>query len=1418
MTIQQYASFDVEAAGLNATSKTNPAVAKMVAAWENKNAKRAMQGSGLALMAMSLTACGGSSSTTAVAPVTPVTPVTPVAPVVPTVDAAKSLAMTSTMDNLVGGSGNDTFSGVVQAAGAAGTTAFPGDVVDGGAGTDSLTISVAGDAGGAYTIAALDINNVETVQIANFDVNAGDTTIDTVLMDGVTTLGLTSSSATGDTIFTNVAGVKNASMANGSADLTLTYTAAAIVGTADTQNLAVSNVAAGTFTADGTENLVITSSLAKSTVAAVASDALKKVTISGDQDLKITAALDFASNGTASSGAVAAVAGAVVDASALTGKLTMTTTASEIFNIKGGAGADTFNLASLTKDDVLDAGAGDDTALITVHDAAAGALKMSTMQLSNLENFSVEATNTKATSINADGTTVSNIILVENNTNAKAAAVSNLSATQTVTINSNVDNQGVGVATLSLKDPAGAADSLTVNVNGTSGQGTEVVAGITTAAIETINLVSGSFGATAMLATDANVLTNMTVGTGTNLNISGAANITFSNAISGTTLKTVDASALTGKLSIVAAANDLNLTSGSGNDTLTMGITLTAADTIDSGAGATDALTAEMNGVGTADAYSALSIANVETVSLQTVTAASFLDMSGVTGMTTLNIGDKNSSAAVATTLSNLAADTKIGLGGLATDKEYKGTLTVGLADETGSADNITFVLADTDTDNDVTATLKIGTGTTTITTGVESITVQADTVGTANNATLDLTSMGAATVNVTKGSAAEVVALGTVNKNTTKIDASAFDGLLSVTGSASATTLDLKVGSGSNTITLGGANDVMTVATLGAEDANAGAGTDTLTATVKAGATEATTNFENITYSIGNNVQATMAGANGKGIDTATTFTLTGGDALSTYAHDLVSPAVLTKYDMSGFAGASTAVTVAATAANLSAVDITGSASAKDSVIVTTNNSNFQVKSMTGVETLTLNAVGGATAFDLSKTSGVTLVKTDDDGTARDVTLTDLADGTSVEIEVGITNSGVIVDMANKANAGNTLSLKVKTVAAAANVIDIDVDEVEQTTIYMDTAASLDLAGLSMTTGTSTLKLTGDSAGTISALHADVTTVDASGMIAGGSVVQTGRSTTDAVNYTGSNGNDTFIMMNKSDVIDGGEATGDNDTLDINFASVLGGINVDLSLTGDQVTTMNGMGEATVQKNFESVDLAGYTGAGAQVTGSIGANTIVGTVVVDQIGGGAGADTISSGGGADSLTGGTGSDNYNYANAEIGTGAAGQALIATDTITDFNVAAAASDGDKITIDISAVEAITGVTQLTDLGGTAITTGVVALTDVSAGVNVSALGTEVLTLAGAGITETQVEAALEASGSRVLVTDLAIGDAIIVASDNGTDTVLFIVSHTRETGDDNDFEAGNLDAMAFATLSGVAASEDLVADSFSIIA
>ncbi|WP_424450197.1 hypothetical protein, partial [Planktomarina temperata] len=59
MTIQQHASFDSSAAELNATSK-------LVKAWESKNAKNAAKAGGISLMALSLAACGGSSTTAVV--------------------------------------------------------------------------------------------------------------------------------------------------------------------------------------------------------------------------------------------------------------------------------------------------------------------------------------------------------------------------------------------------------------------------------------------------------------------------------------------------------------------------------------------------------------------------------------------------------------------------------------------------------------------------------------------------------------------------------------------------------------------------------------------------------------------------------------------------------------------------------------------------------------------------------------------------------------------------------------------------------------------------------------------------------------------------------------------------------------------------------------------------------------------------------------------------------------------------------------------------------------------------------------------------------------------------------------------------------------------------------------------------------
>jgi S-layer protein len=126
----------------------------MVKLWESKNTQRALKGSGLTLMALSLSACGGSSDTAATTPVTPAA------------DAAQSVAFTTGVDAFVGGSGDDNFT--------ADTAAKFGalDSVDGGAGTDTVTISDASDT--AFTLPAISLTSVEQLVVSHSSDNVAD--------------------------------------------------------------------------------------------------------------------------------------------------------------------------------------------------------------------------------------------------------------------------------------------------------------------------------------------------------------------------------------------------------------------------------------------------------------------------------------------------------------------------------------------------------------------------------------------------------------------------------------------------------------------------------------------------------------------------------------------------------------------------------------------------------------------------------------------------------------------------------------------------------------------------------------------------------------------------------------------------------------------------------------------------------------------------------------------------------------------------------------------------------------------------------------------------------------------------------------------------------------------------------------------
>jgi len=108
--------------------------------------------------------------------------------------SAQTLKLTDGLDSLTGGFGDDKIGGVLSGSGATGTTVAPGDSIEGGAGTDTLTISVAGaiTTNTAYTLSAVQTTDVEKVLISNFDTATGGSTeelniIDASLMNGVET-------------------------------------------------------------------------------------------------------------------------------------------------------------------------------------------------------------------------------------------------------------------------------------------------------------------------------------------------------------------------------------------------------------------------------------------------------------------------------------------------------------------------------------------------------------------------------------------------------------------------------------------------------------------------------------------------------------------------------------------------------------------------------------------------------------------------------------------------------------------------------------------------------------------------------------------------------------------------------------------------------------------------------------------------------------------------------------------------------------------------------------------------------------------------------------------------------------------------------------------------------------------------------
>lgn len=1216
-------------------------------------------------------------------------------------NAPQTFTLTTGSDSFTGGLSADTFTATTNA------SLTNGDVLDGGAGNDTLNVSYT--SGGTVNAT---IKNIETISA---QVSTAALTLDLTRTTGATKI--INNVSTENLSITNVGTTAIAyELLSGSAgkSTSVTYNDTALAGSAD--SVTITTNTSGTSTtnhtvtvgaASGTlENLNLVTTGGKSWVTLDSGIVVSKLTVSGDAALALT--LTDPANPNTGAGLP------TIDASALTGALTVTginttkntitggTAADSITGaagndaLTGGAGNDTLDgaagndvLTGGAGNDSLVAGAGNDSVLggdgddtidfqgnLTSGDTVVGGSGTDTIILTgaNSYTFSTGAVsevevwdvtgNGGALTVQTKAEPGLTSVVVREDASTQNVTISDLEAGVGVTLRQvGTGNVAIGTATLALNDPTGTADSLTVTLQGvsTANSGTtsrNVVNDLVITNIETLNLVSSSTSSTALIkgssSVDQNTITDLSTDTNLKtLNISGSSAIAVTVGDEATKLSLVDASTATGAVTVtlsagaapdatlkggagadtivIATAGTVSVEGGSGNDTFTFSTFLTAADTVAGGAGTADALTATINGLTTTTGQ--FNISGVETVSLTTQTANSAVVLDKVTDLTRLNVaGDQK------LTVTKLAAGVTVGT---LTTAAATGTIDISLADATGTADTLTFAVANTASHN-----------TNLVTTGIETVTISD---GTADAATVNVASVDATTLSVTGGVTAVSLTLGTLNAKTTTLSAGSYAGTISATGSDSATAFTVS-GAEVHTLVGGAGNDTFTLGTTSAaQSINGGAGTDSLTGTLTSSVSlDNITNIENFTFTVGNGATVTVtnddAGSTGtSGLEDSDvkSITYTGGNSLSAVSLNGTNlNAALTTLSFSGISGTVTA-TVGGGNAD-SDLTITGGSGTSDSLVAIFTADATPGSKISGFETVTyaLNSGTNISTLSLAAVNASTVVLRSDNNSNATVSVTNIA-ATGQKIQLGdATNafqnsSSVTLTTASASGSTDAVTVVLRNTEDGAATIDFNTTGIEVVNFEVanvDQDHKLDIAGLASTsTNSSTVNITGGFATadlTLTAI-ADSTTTIAAGSFAGDLIIEDRGSV--SMSITSGSGNDTLRMEMANDTLVAGSGT---DKLVVAGTAILGGIQIDLSSSTDQVTSYNGAGNAVVQSGFENVDISAYLGGfGGDITGSTGANSIVGSSGNDLINGGGGADTLVAGAGNDSVDGGAGID-----------------------------------------------------------------------------------------------------------------------------------------------------------------------------------
>jgi len=1402
--------------------------------------------------------------------------------------SGQTFKFTKSTDALVGDSGNDTFTGILLGAGLDGTTAQPGDSIEGGAGTDTFTISAAGAITGAdYTVAAVSTTGVEKVLISNFETSTFNTIVDTALMSGLTTIGLGSSSATGDTTFTGLKSIISSEMRNGSGDLTLTYNSAPIDGSSDTQTLNVSALTNGTFTVDGVETLGITSELVKSKLKDVSGSALTKITVDGAAKLTVTDALTEKT----------------IDASASTGGVDLTLGVTTAQTVTGGSGDDVIRaFTGVASTDTISGGSGTDTLTLEIGDATYdGKSTGSNKQLSavsGIETLEVSTTHANATveldnvtgikTLVADDTSIELVIAGANSQTDGTATVvvaGNTYTTGTLDMSSGTNTVDHAIIATALADKINAADDGTTAVataaslnirrsdgdiltatfsktsitNYTGTQQADETISFTKAAgdevldiykagtvklrladpsgtedVANINLKTNTDNkATAQTIADVDVKNTETVNlsvtgmkdgvtktlsafsgdnTLTTLNITGDSDFELTDlGTDNAKLATVNASTSTGDLTLkgtsAGATFGQTITTGVGNDLLAFDTgELTEHDVVDLGGNTvlstgkmgTDTVTHTGNH-GSAVNQQKLTVSNVEDLQLTAAGGAGnagtfYLDTSTFTNV------DKVSVAAASGTakFTNLDTNTSIGLGVGADD--FSGTVNVALADETGTSDSVTLSES---------STLDASSGITFKSTGIETLNFVATTDATsAETTTFTFGDNAPATIIATKGQAADTLALGTLNKATNVVDASAFDGILSITGTAAdvAMTVSAKMGSASgiHSITTNNKNDTFNLGEYGTARhvLGGGTGTDVLNTTLTSAASDFTSvsGFETLNLTIKNETDAgTNDAAEEGGLQAAKTINVLGGNSLSTYtvATAMLSAGTTTLFDASTFAGKTEITLEEDEFANTLTLKAGGNSKDKLTLNVDAGTGN-KIASMTGFELLSISTDDGDTdgVIELDNVDGLTeiTVTTITTSSADGLTIKKVDTGTKIKITPTHILDVLTLTSSDSSLEDTTMSVELLDSAdSTAYILDLNATNVEVLNLKQSNDHGNDdgfnLAGVTADTDLNTTVNVEGLATTLKAMGDDITTVDGTTMTGALTIAAADR-TTSAMTITGGLGGDALSMQAGGDVIDSGLGT---DTLTITANGVLGGFAIDLTSTTDQVTQFGGVANAGVQKGFEHVSLAGVTGAyGGDITGTKNNDTITGSIRADVIRGGKGSDTITSGGGSDEIHTGAGADDVIIDNA-IDTAFDGTLNAASMvTIKDFTVG---TGGDQFSLSLSDLEAGLYNWEEADSDGGDVTAATTTLTAAVTGdaTDLATLSGEILVINSALITSATGPASqdgsfineLQTAGGLTVLSQVALAanDFYVVAFDDNVDSYIAQVIAGGTVGD-----------------------------------